>query len=213
MNTNEIQNVFWLQSASSLDADLFLINGEPPISKDKETKTFLWMTSNWETTPSIKGLSIKELSIKDLLQAKWKLPKGWKRHKEQYLPLGISNNLTYLENGAFLLIQACVLDTDEQGRKRPYMCCLRYPESNSMREIFENWAACIHSAQARHNEKDVDCVKSYLKKRAEQKAKNDKKKRIISIAIVLIVILIIVASILLYNFNPDYFYSLYEKFR
>lgn len=207
MNTNEIQNVLWLQSASSLDADLFLINGKPPISQDLESETFLWLTSNWKTTASI-----KDLSIKDLLKAKWTLPKDWKRHKEQYLPQGISNNLTFLKNGAFLLIQACVLDTDEQGRKRPYMCCLRYPESNSMREIFENWAACIHSAQARHNEKDVDCVKSYLKKKAEQKAKND-KKRIFCIAIALIVILIIVASILLYFFNPDYFYSLYEKFR
>jgi len=211
MNTNEIQNVLWLQSASSLDADLFLINDEPPISKDEESKTFLWMTSNWETSPS----------IKDRLQAKWKLPKGWKRHKEQYLPQGISNNLTFLRNGAFLLIQACVLDTDEQGRKRPYMYCLRYPKNNSITDItditdiaemLKKWADCIHSAQARHNEKDMVCVGGFLRKRAEQKAKNDKKKRNISIAIALLIILIIAASILLY-FNPDYFYSFYEKFR
>jgi len=201
MNTNEIQNVLWLQSASSLDADLFLINGEPPISKDKESETFLWMTSDWETAAS----------IKDRLQAKWRLPWGWKRHKAKYLQQGISisNNLTFLKNGDFLLIQACVLDTDEQGRKRPYIYCSRFPESNILKE----WAACIHSAMAHYNEKDMVCVGGFLRKRAEQKAKNDKKKRIVSIAVALIVILIIVASILLYNFNPDYFYSLYEKFR
>lgn len=194
MNTNEIQNVLWLQSASSLDADLFLINGKPPISQDLESETFLWLTSDWKTTASI-----KDLSIKDLLKAKWRFPIGWKRHKKRYLPQGISNNLTFLENGAFLLIQACVLDTDEQGRKRPYMYCTR--ESKNVTNILEKWAMCIHSAQASHNEKDMVCVGSYLK-----------KKRFFSIAIALLIILIIAASILLY-FNPDYFYSFYEKIR
>ncbi len=197
MNTNEIQNVLWLQSASSLDADLFLINGEPPISKSKESETFLWMTSDWGTAAS----------IKDRLHVKWRSPWGWKRHKAKYLQQGISNNLTFLENGDFLLIQACVLDTDEQGRKRPYIYCSSYPESKSITEILKNWAACIHSVMAHYNEEDMNCIGTFLRNRAK-----NKKKRIVSIAVALIVILIIAAAIL-YIINPDCFYSVYEKFR
>lgn len=198
MNTNEIENVLWLQSASSLDADLFLINDEPPISKDEESKTFLWLTSNWST----------KASIKDKLRVKWNVLPGWKKHKKEYLAQGISNNLTFLERGDFILIQACVLDTDELGRKRPYIYCSQLPESKSITEILEKWDDCIHLADACRNEKDMICVRAFLLNRA----KNNKKKRIISIAIALLIILIIAASILLY-FNPDYFYSFYEKFR
>lgn len=198
MNTNDIQYVLWLQSASPLAEDLLWINGEPPVSQDKKSETFSWMLSDWKSTAS----------FEDNIRARWKSPRGWKKHKEEHLPQGISNNLTIMINGDFLLIQACVLDTDEQGRKRPYIYCSRFPESKRVTEILEKWDKCIDSAHANLNKRDKNCVECFLRDRAK-----NKKKRILSIAIVLLAILLITVTSIIYFNHPDCFYFLYEKFR
>lgn len=184
MNTNEIQNVLWLQSESPLTADLLLINGESPSSNEERSEVFVWLTSDRSTTAPIKNIK----------RAKWRVPSGWKKHKEEYLSQGISNNLTLLERKLFILIQACVFDTDELGRKRPYIYCTRLPESKSISEILNKWAKCIHSIHASFNENDMICIRHFLQNRAR-----NSKKKIISIAILLLFLAIIVFIILFFS--------------
>lgn len=195
----QIQTILWLQSESPLKPDLFWINGQSPISNETEKECFSWLTSEWP--------SPERFTRGRKPDGKWNYINGWRRFKNKLIKEDedISNNLTFLvqnfEKETFILIQGCVLDTDEQGRKMPYIYCARV-ESNSLDDLVQRWVNCLSSTQKHINNKDKNGIIRFLSLMIE---KNEKKKRICSIVLIIVLIIIVLLIVWFCYNNIDEF--------
>lgn len=168
----ETKTVLWIQNETATTPETLLLNGESCTEANNDS-VFKWLTSDWYKS---KG---------------WRLFPGWDRWKSNE-KREISPNLTFMnkkENAIhYLLIQACVIETDEHGRKMPYIFCA--PKSQ-IDIFFDKLKNIIEKQERTINEKDKESIKQFL----EENKKKEKRKLIIISLILIILFLIILIKI------------------
>ena len=181
-NINLINSILWMQNETAVSPETFLINGKEPPSREMQRKLSSWLTSGWFTS-------------------KWKEERDWVKWKENEIKQQkpISHNLLFLKGKSHYLIQGCVNEVDESGRKMPYIFC----QHKVRGEIVDGIKAALMSLGKTANEADLNTITDYLNFLKE------KKKRIRFLTFGLIALIIALIIILYLNdkyWNNQYIY-------
>lgn len=169
IDTDYIDWILWMQNETPISPETFLVNGAEPTSRELRNNLFNWLTTGWFTH-------------------KWKEGTDWKEWKENEIKQNkpISQNLLFLRGKSYNLIQGCVKEVDESGRKMPYIFCMH----NSKR-ILEEIQVILTSLGRTANEADLHSINNFFKEK--------KKKRIILLAIGLVALIMIILIISFLN--------------
>lgn len=165
--------ILWMQNETPITPETFLVDGGEPTSREQRNSYFNWLTTGWFTR-------------------KWKEYPGWKEWKENEIKQGkpISQNLLFLRGKSHNLIQGCVKEVDESGRKMPYIFCRDNRET-----ILDKIQDTLKSLGRTANAADLSSIKHFLEKKLEEK----KKKRIILLAIGIVALIMIILIISFLN--------------
>lgn len=191
IDTDSIDWILWMQNETPITPETFLVNGAEPTSRERRNDLFNWLTTGWFTH-------------------EWREGTGWKEWKENEIKQNkpISQNLLFLKGKSHYLIQGCVKEIDESGRKMPYIFCWRNRET-----ILDEIQDTIKSLGRTVNEADLHSICNFLK---DKQLKEKKKRRIILLAIGLIALIIIILIISFLNakywkYDLSWFYDRFNS--